>query len=103
MHLPRSIRRRDRREYMLFQAASEGCVSCVRRMLEQNPKVDPNVHSEIQNYSVHDFAEYAAQLNIPGASSVQAYLTEHWSESMRLCKAMQAGEASQPLAIADKV
>ena len=86
---------------MLFQAASEGCVSCVRRMLEQNPKVDPNVHSEIQNYSVHDFAEYAVQQKVPGACSVQAYLAKHWGESMRLCQAMQAGEASQPLAITD--
>ena len=86
---------------MLFEAALQKCVSCVRRMLEQNPKVDPNVHSEIQNYSVHDFAEYAVQQGVPRACTVQVYLAKHWGESMQLCRAVQLREASRSLAIAD--
>ena len=78
MHLPRSTRRRGRPEYMLFQAASDGCLSCVRRMLEKDPKVDPNVLSGTQNYSVYDFADYAVQQGVDGASEVKAYLDEFW-------------------------
>ena len=89
VHLPRSAYRRGRPEYMLFQAALEGCLPCVRRMLEQDPKVDRNALSDTQNYSVQDFADYAVQRNVPGARAVQMYLTG------------QLGEASGSLAIKD--
>ena len=86
VHLPQSIHRRGRREYMLFQAALEGCASCVRQMLEQDPKIDPNVLSESENNSVHDFTKYAVQQRVPGACAVQAYLAKCPCDCIMKCR-----------------
>ena len=41
MHVPRSWKRQGRPEYILFQAASEGCLCCVQKLLKEEPKVNP--------------------------------------------------------------
>ena len=57
-HIPtqKSYKRTGLRKYFLFTAASDGCVQCVRRLLEEG--VPPSALSESCKYSALDFAAW---------------------------------------------
>ena len=60
-HLPRNKWRAQQPKYRLFQAASEGCASCVRLHLEGDASVAPHSVSDSNQYTVLDFALYAME------------------------------------------
>ena len=51
----KSKRKNVGREYVLYQAAKDGCVSCVRRLIEEEG-IDPMVKSATQQWTAFDFA-----------------------------------------------
>ena len=79
-HLPRSKQRRTIPKYTMFQAASHGCLACVRCFLEGDESIDPLSVSDNNKYTVLDFAKYAVETNTPGAIDVVRYLAERWPE-----------------------
>ena len=77
-HAPKSKARRLLPQYQLFQAALDGCLLCVRRLIEEEPKVDTNILSETNLWSVADMANYSVEHGVDGASAVKAYLDAFW-------------------------
>ena len=83
LHPVRSKARRYAPKYMLYKAASHGCLACVRALLEgETPLgfVDPLSKSDVNNYTVKDFAEHALRIQIAGADEVCAYLANRWPQ-----------------------
>ena len=68
-------RRQDRtaRKYFMFEAASQGCVECVKHYLEVEG-VDTASESDTMHYTVLDWAEWANSREVPGAADVVAYV-----------------------------
>ena len=58
-HVP-PRRHRGKRTYVLFRAAEDGCLKCVRKLLEEE-KVDISAVSETKGYSALDFAEWGVK------------------------------------------
>ena len=54
-------RRRGQPRYWLFQAAQDGCLSCVTRMLQEDSSLR-HVTSETQQYTALDFAQWSESL-----------------------------------------
>ena len=73
-------KQKRRKEDDLFQAAEDGCLRCVRRFLESEPKVLPYAISAPESYTVTDFAKYALQKHTAGADAVVKYLEKYWSD-----------------------
>ena len=71
-HAP-SKAKRDNREYWLFQAASDGCLPCVKHFLDVE-NVDPSAMSATQRYTALDFASYAHSRGVAGADAVAEFL-----------------------------
>jgi hypothetical protein len=71
--------RRGRPEYEFFQAATDGCLACVRKELEDSRSVAPDILSDSQKWSVRDCAKFSMQKDVPGASEVCAYLESYWA------------------------
>ena len=57
----------------MYNAAAQGCVRCVRHCIEEF-HIDPQTKSDTRQYAVHDWAEYAKQNDVGGATDVVAYL-----------------------------
>ena len=72
-HAPNGWRREHRR-YWFFQAAKEGCLHCVRHMLEGDASLG-TATSETHNYTALDFALWSEQNGVPGAGDVVEFLT----------------------------
>ena len=66
---PPSRRRRDQQLYWFFQAASDGCLPCVRRMLQEDGSLG-HVTLETQNYTALDFARWSEEQGVAGARDV---------------------------------
>ena len=71
-HVP-STRRRQQRKYWLFQAASEGCLRCVRHFVEAEG-VDPASESDTNGWTALDFAVWAREHGDVGSEEVETYL-----------------------------
>ena len=56
-HRPTQRHADGKREYVLFKAAEDGCLSCVKWLIEQEG-VDPNSRSENNGYTVVGFADW---------------------------------------------
>ena len=69
-------KRRDRANDKFFQAAKDGCVTCVRRELEETKSVAPDVQSDNHEWTVRDFTHWEVKEN-PGKQSVKD-LDEFW-------------------------
>ncbi len=65
------------RKYWVFQAASDNCVECVRRFLEEEG-IDAWSVSDSKSYSISDFATWAR------ATDVEEYLHRRWPRSCRI-------------------
>ena len=63
------------KHYWLFQAASDGCLECVKHFLKKN-EVDPFCVSETQEYTVLDMAKWAQYRGVEGAKEVVKYLLQ---------------------------
>ena len=63
----------------MFKAAYDGCLPCVRYMLE-NEEVDVNSVSPNHHCNVLDWARYGLQEGNRGAANVIAYLEREYSE-----------------------
>ena len=59
-HRPTQRHAYGKREYVLFKAAEDGCLSCVKWLIEQEG-VDPNSRSENMGYTVVGFADWGLQ------------------------------------------
>ena len=57
----------------MFEAASQGCVECVKHYLEVEG-VDTASESDTMHYTVLDWAEWANSREVPGAADVVAYV-----------------------------
>ena len=82
-HRIKSKCRKKDPKYVLFKAASDGCLACVRSLLEDSDsatRVDPFSRSETNGYTVKEFAEYALEKHVPGAENVCAYLKSKWPQ-----------------------
>ena len=85
LHQP-SKKRKGRAAYELFQAASDGCLKCVRRELEVTMRVSPDVVSDNECWSVRDCATYALANGVETAAEVKDYLDEYWGHlPLRQC------------------
>ena len=73
-HAP-SKNRRGQPKYWLFNAASDGCVICVARMIEVE-KVPASSVSDSHNYTVMSFAQYGMEKNFEGCGDVVKYLRD---------------------------
>ena len=73
-HRP-SKRRCLQPRYWLYQAASEGCLPCVQRLVRDGV-VDVRCTSENQGYSALDFAKWAHSQGVAGAEEVAAFLAQ---------------------------
>ena len=71
-HLPKAKQRRTDPKYLLFQAAQEKCLRCVRQRLEVEPKNDPNARSDTYAWSVRDYAAFSE------AKAIVQYLDAQW-------------------------
>ena len=78
-HKPKSARRAAQRKYWLFQAASDGCLPCVKYLLEMQG-VDPMSLSDSQSYSALDWSLHGAEEGRSEAALVTKYLREHWPQ-----------------------
>lgn len=78
-HLPKSKHRRDIDKYVLFKAASDKCLRCVRQKLEESPRCDPHCVSDTYGWTLKDYAADA------GATDVLDYLNEHWPSIKQTC------------------
>ena len=47
-------------------------------MIEEEPRVDTNILSEKNLWSVADMANYSVEQGVAGASAVKTYLDEFW-------------------------
>ena len=90
VHAPKSKVRRGRPEYSLFQAASDGCLRCVRRKLEVESPDLARVVSDSSAWTVHDFANHGVDQGQAGAAEVVAYLASSWLALPRPCLACPA-------------
>ena len=78
-HRVKAKTRKDNPQYQLFQAASDGCLRCVRRKLEIEKEADAHKLSDTNKWSVKDFARWGTTLdNAAGAAEVLTYLQERW-------------------------
>ena len=68
-------RRCSQPRYWLYQAASEGCLPCVQRLVRDGV-VDVRCTSENQGYSALDFAKWAQLQGVAGAKEVVAFLAQ---------------------------
>ena len=73
-HPPGRKRSRSKANWM-FQAAAEGCKTCVRYYVRIE-KVDPLSQSENAKYTALDWANWAASKGVAGASEVAEFLLE---------------------------
>ena len=73
-HCP-SRRRRSQPRYWLFQAASDGCLPCVQRMVHDEG-VDASSTSMHMKYTALDFANWAKERGVAGAQEVAAFLAQ---------------------------
>ena len=76
-----SRNRQNNPQYHFFAAVSDGCLTCVRKELEENCQVSPDAVSETNAFSAMDFAAYAVQKGVQGAVAVHEYLNTHWAPS----------------------
>ena len=74
-----SKHRADRLSYELFESINDGCLTCVRRILETVPSVSPDVASDTYRWNIRDYAHYAVSKNTNGAEDVLDYLQVYWS------------------------
>ena len=72
-------KRVDERRYWLYEAAWDGCLTCVRHFLEDE-HVDPDSRSHSQGYTVLDWAVWAREKGRPGADAVEEYLRARWPQ-----------------------
>ena len=91
-HIP-SRAHRDRSDYALFQAALQGCLECVHCILTDGGLVVYN-HSLSKKHAVLDFAKYAVEHPIAGASDVVSYLSREMQRSIREGRATSSEEES---------
>ena len=76
-HLPSQRRRgRENGMYYLFQAAYEGCYSCVRRYIDEEG-VDINSMSANRKYTALAWAEWALVEEVAGAGKVVDFSKGH--------------------------
>ena len=73
-HCPKKEQRRKHIKHWLYQAANQGCLSCVRHCIEELG-VDPQIESDSQKYTPLDWATWAAKNDVDGANEVVEYLT----------------------------
>ena len=76
-HAPKSKARRADPKYILFEAARENCLRCVRHKLEETTDVDPHAESDNLRHTVKDYAF------VYGAVTVANYLEEYWPSIRR--------------------
>ena len=82
-HVPtqKSFLKGGERKYFLFRAASDGCVQCVRKLLDEG--VSPHAESQSCKYTAIDFASWeVAQASkngrsAPGCEQVVAFLQQY--------------------------
>ena len=75
----------------MLEAASQGCVECVKHYLEVEG-VDIASESDTMHYTVLHWAEWANSREVPGAADVVAYVrafTLSASEESRAAPAME--------------
>ena len=82
-HHKKRGQRKQRPEYNLFAAAGVACLPCIRRALETDRELSPDVVSDTYKWNVRDIAEWAVEENIHGAADVLAYLQTYWSHIAR--------------------
>ena len=75
----RSKHRAGRLSYELFEAINVACLTCVRRILETEHGVSPDVASDTNRWNIRDYANYAVSTNVYGAAHVLDYLQVYWS------------------------
>ena len=62
-------------EYWFFQAACEGCLPCVQRLVRADG-IDVHSTSQTQRYTAMDCAVWAQDEGVAGAEEVVAFLAQ---------------------------
>ena len=76
-------KRAKRRDYNLFAAIDVACLPCIRRALETDRELSPDVASDTHKWNIRDYADYAVEEDVSGAAAVLAYLQTYWSQIVR--------------------
>ena len=79
----KSGKRAKRRDYNLFAAIDVACLPCIRRALETDRELSPDVASDTHKWNIRDYADDAVIKNIVGVADVLAYLQTYWSHIAR--------------------
>ena len=82
-HTPRRADQRQYTAYWMFQAASQGCKTCVQHCIDVK-RIDPNVQSRRRKYTAMSWATWGREQQVEGTDEVVAYLASkhpRYSES----------------------
>ena len=79
-HTPRKADQRQYTGYWMFQAASQGCKTCVQHCIDVK-RIDPNVQSRRRKYTAMSWATWGREQQVEGTEEVVAYLASLASES----------------------
>ena len=82
-HTPRKADQRQYIGYWMFQAASQGCKTCVQHCIDVKG-IDPSVQSRRRKYTAMSWATWGRKQQVQGTDEVVAYLASkhpRYSES----------------------